>query len=85
MDRVIRFFHWQEQIWQERGKLETTTDTPLSEGRYAYAARQASLRKSLGEHFSALWVDIPSFVMGKKTEILKAILPSTPGSAAPPS
>jgi hypothetical protein len=75
MVRVLRFLTWQEQWWKEKGQLDMRRPVAATnaEGLHAYAERQAALRRSLREHFSGMWSDIPQYVHITTTAMVEAI------------
>ena len=46
----------------ERRSTITTSDEALSEGRHAYAVRQAELRRQIAGSFAHTWRDTQSFL-----------------------
>ncbi|KAG2144236.1 hypothetical protein DEU56DRAFT_937900 [Suillus clintonianus] len=55
MGRVIRFFGWEVQRWEERISRCVGESSANTEGLRAYAARQADIRRRLAGHFRGLW------------------------------
>lgn len=55
MGRVIRFFGWEVQRWEERISRCVGESSANMEGLRAYAARQADIRRRLAGHFRGLW------------------------------
>lgn len=55
MGRVIRFFNWEVQRWEERRSRCVGGSAADTEGLQAYAARQADIRRRLANHFGGLW------------------------------
>ncbi|KAG1788775.1 uncharacterized protein HD556DRAFT_1433970 [Suillus plorans] len=55
MERVIWFFHWDAQCWEEQRSQFTGESPAHTEGLQAYAARQADIRHRLAGHFCVLW------------------------------
>lgn len=66
MERILRFFQWQECWW--RSKKDSLTESKQSissmraEGLRAYAERQAALRSSLCSHFAHTWRNVPDYI-----------------------
>lgn len=61
MRRVKEYFSWEEQQWLEHAvNVEHNVDGILTEGRRAYAYRQALIRSQLRAHCETLWKDIPA-------------------------
>ena len=60
MRRILQFFEWRAQCWDERGledALHNVVDDDEREGLFAYAKRQASLCRRLAESFRTSWTD----------------------------
>ncbi|CAA7268742.1 unnamed protein product [Cyclocybe aegerita] len=57
MRRVIAFFQWQCRWWKAHMSNLSSTDDTLTEGRYAYAMRQANMRDEIGAHCEREWED----------------------------
>ncbi|KAG2103729.1 uncharacterized protein F5147DRAFT_746669 [Suillus discolor] len=60
MWRILQFFVWDAQCWDERGledALHDVHDDDEREGLIAYAKRQASLCRRLAESFRTSWTD----------------------------
>jgi hypothetical protein len=60
MRRILQFFEWHAQCWDEHGledALHDVVDDDEREGRFAYAKRQASLCRRLAESFRTSWTD----------------------------
>ncbi|KAG1765487.1 hypothetical protein EV702DRAFT_67561 [Suillus placidus] len=60
MRRILQFFEWRAQCWDERGledALHDVVDDDEREGLLAYAKRQASLCRRLAESFRTSWTD----------------------------
>ncbi|KAG1785020.1 uncharacterized protein HD556DRAFT_1435293 [Suillus plorans] len=60
MRRILQFFEWDAQCWDERGledALHDMDDDDEREGLIAYAKRQASLCRRLAESFRTSWTD----------------------------
>jgi hypothetical protein len=55
MVRVVRFFNWEVQRWEERRSRCVGESSADIEGLQAYAARQADIRRRLASHFCGLW------------------------------
>lgn len=63
MRRVLAYLSWYEDLWNNRAAAaQSCEDQTLSEGRQAYALRQAGIRSSMRKHFSQLWHDVPSWI-----------------------
>ncbi|KAF8337834.1 hypothetical protein F5887DRAFT_890334 [Amanita rubescens] len=65
MERVLRFFRWQECRWRSNSSLtesKKSISTMRAEGLRAYAERQAVLRSSLRSHFAHIWRNVPDYV-----------------------
>lgn len=64
MQRVLRFFTWQEGDWKSKGELQRWEGIPgeNAEGLSAYAQRQATLRKMLHAHFTRMWAHVPEYI-----------------------
>lgn len=60
--RTLRFLEWHASWWMERASAITTSDEALSEGRRAYAERQANLRLQIRGSFSHMWKDTRKFL-----------------------
>ena len=59
---MLRFLEWHANWWMERRSTITTSDEALSEGRQAYAVRQAELRRQITGSFAHTWRDTQSFL-----------------------
>ena len=62
MRRVVEFFKWQEAWWRSLSQSLSgvpSDDRMLSEGKVAYALRQAALRAQLCDHFKVQWSEFP--------------------------
>ncbi|KAG2340636.1 hypothetical protein BDR05DRAFT_1032843 [Suillus weaverae] len=60
MQRILQFFKWDAQCWDERGlegALQDVDDDDEREGLIAYAKRQSSLRRRLAASFRTSWTD----------------------------
>ncbi|KAJ8591371.1 hypothetical protein M405DRAFT_851366 [Rhizopogon salebrosus TDB-379] len=55
MSRVIQFFQWQVDWWEEQRYLRSDQVPEVLEGLAAYAAKQASIRRAFEVHFRKLW------------------------------
>ncbi|KAG1720353.1 uncharacterized protein EDB91DRAFT_1240417 [Suillus paluster] len=55
MGRVVRFFNWEVQRWEEWRSHCVGGNSADTEGLQAYAARQADIRWRLANHFGCLW------------------------------
>jgi len=55
MRRVIQFFRWQVNWWEEQQYLRSDQVPEVLEGLAAYAAKQASIRRAFEAHFCKLW------------------------------
>lgn len=64
MQRVLRFFTWQERDWKEKANLKNWhgISKGRAEGLVAYAERQAALRRRFHDHFKEMWTDAPRYV-----------------------
>jgi hypothetical protein len=64
MAHVLQYLEWQEGWWRARGLCLGWEGIPKAntEGLHAYAERQAALRRSLREHFTTLWKDVPFYI-----------------------
>lgn len=65
MERVLRFFKWQESWWISKNQLirsRMTLSCMRAEGLRAYAERQAALRSALHSSFQHLWCNVPSYI-----------------------
>ncbi|KAG2743102.1 hypothetical protein P692DRAFT_201841926 [Suillus brevipes Sb2] len=65
MRRILQFFEWHAQCWDEHGledALHDVVDDDEREGRFAYAKRQASLCRRLAESFRTSWTDTLALV-----------------------
>ncbi|KAG1726729.1 uncharacterized protein EDB91DRAFT_1061499 [Suillus paluster] len=64
MRRVLQFFEWDAQRWDERslGNALQDTDTDKRKGQTVYAKRQAVLRRILVESFKTSWADTLALV-----------------------
>jgi hypothetical protein len=64
MEHVLRYLKWQEDWWIAKGLGTGWRDLTeaRAEGLHAYVEHQAILHRSLREHFSTLWKDVPFFV-----------------------
>jgi len=60
--RTLRFLEWHASWWMERASAITTSDEALSEGRRAYAERQANLRLQIQGSFAHMWRDTQKFI-----------------------
>ncbi|KAH7905933.1 hypothetical protein BJ138DRAFT_1017003 [Hygrophoropsis aurantiaca] len=63
MRRVLQYFAWHATWWEEQGHSRSDGDSELLEGRSAYAARQADLRRSLSGLFGAMWDVVPALLV----------------------
>ncbi|KAG2051169.1 hypothetical protein BDR06DRAFT_983690 [Suillus hirtellus] len=63
MERVIQFFHWDTQHWEERRGQIAGENPAHTEGLRAYAAQQADICCRLAGHFHALWLSLPDLTM----------------------
>ena len=72
--RVLESLEHDARVWDSRMAANIPADTPLMEGRAAYAAKQAAIRRRLKNKFSALWA--------ATTEIADEITPDD-GAAVP--
>ncbi|KAH7902769.1 hypothetical protein BJ138DRAFT_1021539, partial [Hygrophoropsis aurantiaca] len=55
--RILQFFDWEANQWDERAKSDLPDDAAVREGYVAYAFRQASLRRAIASRFTHLWQD----------------------------
>ncbi|KAG2108875.1 hypothetical protein DEU56DRAFT_874521 [Suillus clintonianus] len=55
MRRVLQFFAWQAAWWEDQGKRRVGECAAHAEGLYAYAVRQANLRRRMADDFRILW------------------------------
>lgn len=65
MERVLRFFKWQESWWIIKNQLiesRMTLSSMRAEGLRAYAERQAALRSALHSCFQHLWRNVPIYI-----------------------
>jgi hypothetical protein len=65
MWRILQFFEWRAQCWDERGledALHNVVDDDEHKGLFAYAKRQASLCQRLTESFRTSWTDTLALV-----------------------
>lgn len=64
MRRILQFFEWDAQRWDERGlgNALQLDDADQHEGQMAYAKRQAVLRRMLAESFKTSWADTLALV-----------------------
>ncbi|KAG1801184.1 hypothetical protein EV424DRAFT_1474766 [Suillus variegatus] len=60
MRRVLAFFNWQVQWWEDHISLRTLTRLEVTEGLIAYAKRQAFIRRRLSASFREKWKDVPA-------------------------
>ncbi|KAG2122214.1 hypothetical protein DEU56DRAFT_873634 [Suillus clintonianus] len=73
MRRVLAFFDWQVQWWEDRTGLRTLAKSEESEGLIAYAKRQAFIRRRLSASFKEKWNDrFTVFVDGGSDEYLRS-------------
>ncbi|KAG2153817.1 hypothetical protein DEU56DRAFT_868442 [Suillus clintonianus] len=54
MRRVLKFFAWQAAWWEDQGKRRVGECAAHAEGVYAYAVRQANLRRRMADDFRIL-------------------------------
>ncbi|KAG0692589.1 hypothetical protein DFH29DRAFT_788815, partial [Suillus ampliporus] len=60
MQRILQFFEWDAQCWDEQGledALQNVDDDDKREGLIAYVKRQASLHQRVTESFRTRWTD----------------------------
>jgi len=65
MERILRFFKWQESRWASNSQLikNGMTISPMrAEGLQAYAERQAALRSALHNCFQYLWRNVSIYI-----------------------
>ncbi|KAF8151299.1 hypothetical protein B0H34DRAFT_709445 [Crassisporium funariophilum] len=77
MERVLRFFKWQQESWRakaEHWSQSAVGGTPRGEGLQAYAERQAALRGDLSAHFSKMWLPLKSYIEQAHQRIAAAAL-----------
>ena len=55
MRRVLAFFQWQAEWWDERRNLLVGLSSDKEEGFIAYASKQAHIRRSLWTNFENMW------------------------------
>ncbi|KAF8062351.1 hypothetical protein FPV67DRAFT_1563697 [Lyophyllum atratum] len=78
MERVLRFFKWQQESW--RAKAEYCT--PRGEGLRGYAERQAAVREAMSACFAKLWLQAPGFIQQAREQIAAAASGTTQVSLA---
>ena len=61
MQRVLRFLNWHTKWWMERSTI-ASIDGILSDGRQAYAERQAELQRQISTSFAHTWRDTQRFL-----------------------
>lgn len=57
MTRVLRFFSWQADWWEEQTTRLSGLDLQQQEGIKAYAMRQAHIRRTMHANCVRLWAD----------------------------
>lgn len=63
MRRTIQYHDWKASWWLTRAELRSDkVDAALAEGLRAYASRQASIQRGLGERAATLWQKTKSTV-----------------------
>ncbi|KAF8069148.1 hypothetical protein FPV67DRAFT_1448949 [Lyophyllum atratum] len=75
MQRVLRFFKWQQEWWKAKGKYWSNSaagSTPHGEGLLAYAEHQAAIREALSARFTMLWLPVPSYIQQARERIASA-------------
>jgi hypothetical protein len=55
MRRVLAFLLWHADWWEREGGGWSGLDAEDAEGLFAYAQRQADVRRFLHEHFEHMW------------------------------
>ncbi|KIJ21909.1 hypothetical protein PAXINDRAFT_43335, partial [Paxillus involutus ATCC 200175] len=58
MRRTEAFLEWHANWWDDQAKVDklpVSSDRQVVEGLVAYAKRQATLRRSLKDHFNTRW------------------------------
>ena len=55
MRRVLTFLEWHASWWQTKGSLHTGLQPDVAEGMFAYANKQAHIRRSMASSFNDLW------------------------------
>jgi len=61
MQRTLRFLEWHAKWWMDQTGAIVTTNKTLSEGRRAYAERQAELQGQIRQSFAHTWRDTKRF------------------------
>ncbi|KAG1724893.1 uncharacterized protein EDB91DRAFT_1087320 [Suillus paluster] len=76
MGRVVHFFNWEVQRWEEWRSHCVGGSSADTEGLQAYAARQADIRQRLANHFGRLWapylpqmLDLSLFIISPEREL----------------
>ncbi|KAG6807687.1 hypothetical protein H0H92_006699, partial [Tricholoma furcatifolium] len=78
MERVVRYFTYQQQSWLDKRELEGGDVPPIRrEGVKAYASRQAALCEALRLNFCQLWKDVPA-TMAKVQADIASLLKAGP-------
>lgn len=62
MRRVLQFFDTQAKWWEVQAVPWDSDDVGTSQGRCAYAAQQANLRRRLHSHFAHLWRHVKAYI-----------------------
>ncbi|KAG1829764.1 hypothetical protein EV424DRAFT_1316410 [Suillus variegatus] len=62
MQRVLAFFNWQVQWWEDHISLQTLARLEETKGLIAYAKQQASIQRRLSASFREKWKDVPALV-----------------------
>jgi hypothetical protein len=66
MERVKRFWKWEEHWWRDLELGRTSSADPeLQDGLRAYARQQAELRRLRHLHFDWLWRHVPLWILQK--------------------
>lgn len=71
--RVLVGLEVEAVVWDRRELDGMTGGTTEGQGRAAYAAKQAAVRRDLAKSFAALWKKAPTAAAGQEEELVKNV------------